>query len=130
MKKTALFIAALVAAFSLTACGEKPTGAQKIQENVTENVHALTADERPRAKANAVSFFESEFPVQKGDKLTKERGSFLECRLSDSNFNGLVTCRGLVPQLEGGFREITRYCGYTPELVGCSDQDTNNVASK
>jgi len=74
--------------------------------------------------ANAKTFFEKEFPVIVNGQRSTDRGVFLECRPSDSNFNGLVTCKGQVPQINGGFREITRYCGYTPDLVGCSDEDT------
>lgn len=121
MKK--LFVP-LIIGLSLIACGKQSTE-EKIVEQITENVHALTADERPLAQANAKAFFEKEFPVQSKDGgLGKERGSFLECRPSDSNFNGLVTCKGLIPQLNGGFKEVTRYCGYRKELVGCSDEDT------
>ena len=120
-----LCVAALmIGAVSITACSSK-TAEEKIAQQITENVHALTADERPLAQTNAKAFFEKEFPVQTKDgTLTKERGSYLECRPSDSNFNGLVTCKGLVPQLTGGFKEVTRYCGYRKELVGCSDEDT------
>lgn len=119
MKK--LFI--VVVALFMVACSKTPE--DKIKQAVQNNVHALTADERPLAQANAKAYFEKEFPVQgKDGSLSKERGSFLECRPSDSNFNGLVTCKGLVPQLGGGFKETTRYCGYRPDLVGCSDEDT------
>lgn len=120
MKK--LFL--LVAVLGLAACGGN-TAEDKIARQVTENVHALTADERPLAQTNAKAFFEKEFPVQSKDgTLSKERGAFLECRPSDSNFNGLVTCKGMVPNISGGFKEVTRYCGYRKELVGCSDEDT------
>lgn len=121
MKK---LIAIAIAGTFLAACGSK-TADEKIAKQVTENMHALTADERPLAQTNAKAFFEKEFPVQTKDgSMSKERGSFLECRPSDSNFNGLVTCKGILPQLNGGFKEVTRYCGYRPELVGCSDEDT------
>lgn len=121
MKKLFISLAMLAA---LVGCG-KESANEKIAKQVSENIHALTADERPLAQTNAKAFFEKEFPVQTREgSLTKERGSFLECRPSDSNFNGLVTCKGLVPQLQGGFREVTRYCGYRKELVGCSDEDT------
>lgn len=116
-------LAALAAALLLAACGSQ-TAEEKIQSQVKDKVHALTADERPRANANAKTYFEKEFPVITNGARTNERGVFLECRPSDSNFNGLVTCKGQVPQLNGGYKEITRYCGYTPELVGCSDEDT------
>lgn len=127
MKKLFSIIAVFALFFSVLGLAGCETGSaeDKIKKQVTENVHALTADERPLAQTNAKSYFEKEFPVQTREgSLTKERGSFLECRPSDSNFNGLVTCKGLVPQLGGGFKEVTRYCGYRPELVGCSDEDT------
>lgn len=124
MQKLFALAITLCATFVLSAC-DRGTAEEKIQKQVKEGVHALTADERPRAQANAKSYFEKEFPVQQRDgTLGRERGSFLECRPSDSNFNGLVTCKGLVPQVAVGFKEMTRYCGYTPDLVGCSDEDT------
>jgi hypothetical protein len=54
----------------------------------------------------------------------KERGVVTMVRPSDSNANGLVTTIGMIPQLQGGFKEVKVYCGYRPELVGCSDEDT------
>lgn len=125
MKKViAVLLTTLMAMALLGGCTAKSAD-EKIAEQITENVHALTADERPLAQMNAKAFFEKEFPVQGDDgSLSRERGSFLECRPSDSNFNGMVTCKGLVPQLNGGFKEVTRYCGYRKELVGCSDEDT------
>lgn len=122
MKYSAILVALLAA--SMTACAPK-SAEEKVQDQISEKVHALTADERMLVQTNAKQFFEKEFPVQGSDgALTKERGAFLECRPSDSNFNGLATCKGLVPQFNGGFKEVTRYCGYTPKLVGCSDEDT------
>lgn len=116
-------VGVVVIVVGLSACGE--SAKDKINRQIKERVHSLTADERPLAQANAKAFFEKEFPVQRVDgTLTKERGQFLECRPSDSNFNGLVTCKGLIPLISGGFKEATRYCGYRPELVGCSDEDT------
>lgn len=116
--------AALMAAAVLSACSK--TAEQKINAQVSEGVHSLTADERPRAQANAKAYFEKEWPVLVNGQRTAERGVFLECRPSDSNFNGLVTCKGQVPLFQGGFKETTRYCGYTPALVGCSDEDTTS----
>jgi hypothetical protein len=122
MKK--IIFAAFALASLLSACGSQ-TPEDKVDRLVRQNIHALTSDERPLAQTNAKAFFEKEFPVQQKDgSLGRERGVFLECRPSDSNFNGLVTCKGMVPQMNGGFRETTRYCGYRPELVGCSDEDT------
>lgn len=122
--KYSTIIAAALAAALLSACGPQ-TAEDKIQAQISEKVHALTADERLLVQTNAKQFFEKEFPQQAQDgALTKERGVFLECRPSDSNFNGLATCKGMVPQFNGGFKEVARYCGYTPKLVGCSDEDT------
>lgn len=119
---------ALVAAIILlvaTLSGCNKTAEDKINQQIKDNQHSLTADERPLATTNAKAYFEKEYPVETAPGvLTKVRGQFLECRPSDSNFNGLVTCKGLVPQLKGGYQEVTRYCGYRPELVGCSDVDT------
>lgn len=113
-----------IASFILAACDQKTTE-QKIQQQITEKVHALTADERLAAQTNAKQFFEKEFPQRRADgTLGRERGFFNECRPSDSNANGLVTCFGKVPTLAGGFEDVKRYCGYRPELVGCSDEDT------
>lgn len=121
----AIAVVLIVGMLALIVAGGCSRNAEdKIKAQVEQGVHSLTADERPRAQANAKSYFEKEFPVMKNGSLDKERGSFLECRPSDSNFNGLVTCKGLIPQLNGGFKEVTRYCGYTPTLVGCSDEDT------
>lgn len=114
---------ALAIAAGLAACG-KQTAEQKITRQVEDSVHALTPDERTLAQTNAKAYFEKEFPVDRAGRLERERGAFLECRPSDSNFNGLVTCKGMVPQQAGGFKEVTRYCGYMPKLVGCSDEDT------
>jgi len=115
-KLTTLIIAATLMA-SLTACDEK-TAEQKIEQQVKEKVHALTADERQRAQINAKQYFEKEWPI-----FGNKRGMLNECRPSDSNFNGLVTCSGMVPDASA-YQEIRRYCGYTTDLVGCSDEDT------
>lgn len=121
-KQSKLAAIALLAMSALAACGSQ-TAEEKIQSQITEKVHALTSDERPRAVANAKGYYEKEFPVIANGQRSTERGAFLECRPSDSNFNGLVTCKGLVPQFSGGFKEVTRYCGYTTKLVGCNDVD-------
>lgn len=127
MKVSKLVVGLIISSvFALTACGSK-TAEEKITEQVQDSVHALTSEERPLAEINAKAYYDKEFPVQKGDDLVNIRGRFLECRPSDSNFNGMVTCKGLVPQTRGGFAEVTRYCGYRKELVGCSDVDTVKV---
>lgn len=65
MNKT--LIAIMTAAF-LTACSS-PTSEKKVTEQIAENGHALTAEERMMAQANAKSFFEKPWPVQ--DAQTK-----------------------------------------------------------
>ena len=120
--KMKILMSLLVSAFVVAGCGNRAE--DKISTALNTTVHPLNETERPLAQMNAKAYFEKEFPVEKEGELKKERGAFLECRPSDSNFNGLVTCKGMVPQPKGGYREVTRYCGYRPELVGCSDEDT------
>lgn len=121
MKKLFITVLAL-ASLALAACAPK-TQEEKVQAQLS-SVHPLAADERQLAQTNAKQFFEKEWPVQSDSGVTQVRGYWLECRPSDSNANGLVTCVGKVPQFKGGFSDVKRYCGYRPELVGCSDEDT------
>lgn len=128
MKKSLLFIIALAmsAAFTLSGCG-KESIEQKVTSNITNGVHALTAEERQLAETNAKQFYNRAFPNgnDAAGEITTAKGMFLDCRPSDSNANGLVTCHGIMPKMKGGFDDkSTRYCGYRPELVGCSDEDT------
>jgi hypothetical protein len=58
MNKTILMLAI---SLSLTACGQQ-TAEQKINQQVKDKVHALTADERQLAMINAKSFYEKEWP--------------------------------------------------------------------
>jgi protein involved in sex pheromone biosynthesis len=119
-----LSIAILASALFIQGCSQQ-TNEQRIREQITQKVHALGADERLQAQTNAKQFFEKEWPQKKQDgSIGRERGFWNECRPSDSNANGLVTCFGKVPTLGGGFEDVKRYCGYRPELVGCSDEDT------
>jgi len=123
-RKLWIALASLAFVSALAACGQQTTE-QKIAEQINDKVHALSADERIAAQTNAKQFFEKEWPQQKQDgSIGRERGFFNECRPSDSNSNGLVTCFGKVPRLAGGFEDVKRYCGYRKELVGCSDEDT------
>lgn len=128
MKKS-LLIAALLAIVSLTGCGQQ-TAEEKIKAQVEDKLHALTAEERQMAENNAKQYFNRDFPQTQVDPqgnrvMGTGRGMFLDCRPSDSNYNGLVTCHGVVPLVSGGFNDkAVRYCGYTPKLVGCSDEDT------
>lgn len=98
-------------------CGSK-SATDKVNET-TSKVYALNADERSLAAINGKSYFEREW-VQAGGS----RGQFVNCRPSDSNFNGMVSCFGMMPQPNGTYKEMKMYCGYKPELVGCSDEDT------
>jgi len=118
------FLVGLLSSIALlTACEQKPapTPEQKVQQQLS-SIHALTDVERNLATANAKEYFERDWPTNDGKKL---RGTLISCRPSDSNANGLVTCTGYVGHLdEGRLVERTQYCGYRPELVGCSDKDT------
>jgi hypothetical protein len=114
----------LLAILSLAACSEK-SAQQKVEDGIAD-VHALTADERQLAENNSKQFFNREFPQMQKDTMGTARGMWLDCKPSDSNFNGLVTCHGMLPKVNGGFDDkAVRYCGYTPKLVGCSDTDTS-----
>jgi hypothetical protein len=113
-----LLTASLIATLFVAACGEKQTAEQKVKAQVS-NVHALTDEERALVNANAKAFFERPWAPAGG-----KQGQFIACRPSDSNFNGLATCTGFIPQPDGTMPEIKRYCGYRADLVGCSDEDT------
>lgn len=108
---------ALVLTQLLAACGQK-SAAEKTAEQ-TAKVYALTADERNMAQINAKAYYEKEWLPANG-----KRGQVINCRPSDSNFNGLVSCNGFVPGSDGQFHETKMFCGYKPELVGCSNEDT------
>ncbi len=79
----AIYVMAL--ALLLVAC-EQQSGEQKVKET-TAKVLALDADQRSLAAINAKSYFEREW-IQAGNN----RGQFVNCRPSDSNFNGMVSC--------------------------------------
>lgn len=102
---------------ALVACSDKSAD-QKVADQVSK-VYPLNADERNMASINAKQFFEKEWLPAGG-----KRGQVINCRPTDSNYNGLVSCTGFIPQQDGLFAEVKRYCGYKPEVVGCSDEDT------
>lgn len=108
----------LSACLVLTACGQQKSNDQKIAEQ-TGKVYALNDVERNMASINAKQYFEKEWLPAGG-----KRGQLINCRPSDSNFNGLVSCSGFVPKPDATFAETKMYCGYKPELVGCSNEDT------
>lgn len=118
MKYTLIALAAL----TLAACAKEETAEQKIQAQVKDKMYALNADERLMAQANAKNYFEKAWPGPGG---APKVGMFTSCRPSDSNFNGLVSCFGFLPNQQTDVMvETKRYCGYRPDLVGCSDEDT------
>lgn len=108
----------LALVIGLSACTKQSTEEQ-INEQITESVHALTAEERQAAQINGKSYFEKEWIT-----ADNQRGQLNNCRPSDSNKNGMVSCFGFVPKQGGGYAEKKVFCGYRPELVGCSDEDT------
>ncbi len=116
-QKVKLTSIGLLSLLALAGCGSE-TAEEKISAQASK-VYALTGDERNLASINAKQFFEKEWLPAGG-----QRGQLISCRPSDSNFNGMVSCNGYVPQPDGSFAEVKRYCGYKPELVGCSDEDT------
>lgn len=115
--KSVISILILAVAFMLTACGNESSD-DKVKDQ-TSKVYALNADERNLASSNAKSYFNIEFI-----NANNAKGQFLNCNPSDSNFNGYVTCNGLLPMPNGTYKETTMYCGYKPELIGCSKTDT------
>jgi hypothetical protein len=105
----------------LTGCSSG-SPEQQVKEQL-DKVHPLNDKERGLADANAKKFFERPWPVNT-DKLTVN-GTFIACRPSDSNNNGLVTCTGYKADVNTAqLVEVKKYCGYRPELVGCNDEDT------
>jgi hypothetical protein len=110
-------ILVVLAVFAIAACSQKSAD-QKVADQVSK-VYPLNADERNMASINAKQFFEKEWLPAGG-----KRGQVISCRPTDSNYNGLVSCTGFIPQQNGSFAEVKRYCGYKPEVVGCSDEDT------
>lgn len=93
------------------------TAEQKVEAKL-KGKYNLTVDERNMATVNAKNYWEKPWLPAGGKK-----GQVINCRPSDSNANGLVTCSGYVPNPAGTFDETKMYCGYRPELVGCVDND-------
>jgi hypothetical protein len=112
-----LIASIIVASFAITGCGQQ-SNAEKVAAQ-TEKVYPLNDVERNLASINGKQYFEKEWLPAGG-----KRGQLINCRPSDSNFNGLVSCNGFVPKSDGTFAEAKMYCGYKPELVGCSNEDT------
>jgi len=126
INRFASFLIILALSIGLSACSPQ-TVEQRVSANIQNGVHALSAEERQLAETNAKQFYNRSFPngQDTAGELTTAKGMFLDCRPSDSNANGMVTCHGIMPKMKGGFDDkSTRYCGYRKELVGCSDEDT------
>lgn len=102
-----IFVAVVLTVFCLAGCEKQ------------ESIHGLTADEAHLAEVNAKQWFE-----KKRIDADNQGGQFISCRPSDSNANGMVSCFGKIPQAGGGYKDVKMYCGYKPELAGCSDEDT------
>lgn len=88
------------------------------------SAHVLTKNEQSLVESRAITYFESGFPIRKGQEVTMERGVFLECAPVDANDNKLVNCKGHVPQQSGGYIGSTRYCSYHPTRGGCYLRDS------
>jgi len=118
--KIPTIIALSLLSVSILSCGKPPTATEQIQKNLS-NVYPLTDEERALADANAKKYFEQVWPVNQGEP---KQGKKLNCRPTDSNKNGLISCTGYVVNLKGEYVEKTVYAGYRPDVVGVSDQDT------
>lgn len=121
-----LAVCALMLGVILSACSEQKTAQQKVSEAVagSSSNYFLTGEESIMAEGNAKAFFTKPWPTRKPDgNMTEVQGYASECRNSDSNANGLVTCTGQIPKIEGGYDRVTRYCGYRKGINGCNDKD-------
>lgn len=124
--------AAAVALMSLglslfvSGCGKQETTQDKITRNISSGsgAYSLTMEEQQAAVVNATQYYNKGWPqTQTNGSVSQVNGYFAECRNSDSNANGLVTCMGKVPKIEGGWDNVTRYCGYRKDFTGCNDKD-------
>lgn len=124
MKTRLNFVAAVVAIAALAACSQQ-TAEQKVTAN-TSKVYYLKPEEVQLADIKAKQFYNKQWPQKQQDgSVGQTPGFFTECRPSDSNANGLVTCHGKVPNINGGYNDVDRYCPYRPNMAGgCNDQDT------
>lgn len=102
----------------VAACSSSPE--DKVKDKMKQ-MHPLTSEEQLKAENSAKQFFNKDFPAVGGVK----KGMFQECRPSDSNFNGLVTCLGYIPNQRHDIMDMaTRYCTYSADMVmGCSNED-------
>lgn len=111
MKK--LLLAAVVAAISLSACAPKEA-----------SIYALDGEDKKHALVNAKAYFNNAaWPVLEEGKDVLKIGIFNNCRPTDSNANGKVSCSGKTPAYKGGYQDVIMYCGYNGKIDGCSDKD-------
>jgi hypothetical protein len=106
-------------ALSTLAVGcSAPTSEERVEQQVA-NVYTLTPEEFDMAKSNAKAYFEKAWKMDDGTTLT---GLMSFCRPTDSNFNGIVTCVGQVPNsATKGFQETKIYAYYKTQGVTDSD---------
>lgn len=119
MKRIALLLGLTLLTITSVGCTQK-TAKESVDDQL-QNVYPLNEKERALADANAKKYFEKPWPVQDAEP---KQGTFINCRPSDSNKNGLVSCNGYVVNTRGQLVEKTVYAGYRPELVGVSNEDT------
>lgn len=117
MKRSIISLGFLALAVVLTACNSgTPEQQIKRQESL---VKVLTPEENALAAANAKAYFEQMWPTNEGKD---KKGKFINCRPTDSNANGLVSCSGYVVDTDGVLQTATVYGRYFGQ--GVSDQDT------
>ncbi len=117
----------LMVAGVMAACGDNRTPEEKIQAKIAEAGYYLNGEDMARARANGRAYFEKLWPAGTDETgaLKMQKGFFNECRPSDSNTNGKVTCSGILPNKNTGLVNVDSsvYCGYSKDVLGCSDQD-------
>jgi hypothetical protein len=109
----------------IAACGPSPapaTAQAKVEQNIANSTtYFLTPEEQTKANINAQQYFNRSFDWAGGAK-----GYFDTCRNSDSNANGMVTCRGKMPKMNSNpvtYENVTMYCAYIKGADGCNDTD-------
>jgi hypothetical protein len=115
MKLQLLIPVLMLSAFSVSCSANTP---EEKREKQASAVYTLTDSELDIANANAKAFFEKTLNVN-GSSV---KGTLLNCRPTDSNFNNLVSCNGYVPDPNtGSLYTATIYARYDGE--GVSDVD-------
>lgn len=120
MKNILIALATITVLAPLAACGPEKSAKEQVDHQVSK-VYALNDEERDLAIFNAKNYFEQAWPLNEEGKSRK--GKLIECRPTDSNRNGLVTCSGYVVTPENVLTMQVRYAGYRKDIVGTSDVD-------